>query len=55
MKPLGDIIKSALSPIVKGTTYEHCEECEKRKKSINNWWTNLVIRVKQLVKNGRRS
>jgi len=49
MKPPGDIIKSLLAPFVKGTRFDGCEPCEKRRLAINNFWTRLTNRIKAIL------
>lgn len=39
---LGTIIKTILSPFVKNTKFDGCEECAKREAALNNWWTSLI-------------
>ena len=44
----GDIIADVLKPFVKGTKYEDCEDCRRRKNKINKFFTNLIESVKGL-------
>lgn len=50
MKLPGDMIEDALKPIVKGTKWEGCEACKRRKKKINNFFTIIIEWVKGLTK-----
>lgn len=34
---LGDFVKKFLKPFVKGTKFENCDECEKRRIVLNKW------------------
>lgn len=44
----GDIIAAVLKPFVKGTKYENCEDCRRRKDKINRFFTNLIEYAKGL-------
>jgi hypothetical protein len=46
----GDMIETALKPLVKGTKFEGCEKCKKRKKAINKFFTSTTDWVIGLFK-----
>jgi hypothetical protein len=38
----GDMIAAFLKPFVKGTKYEDCDRCKRRKEAINKAFTSAI-------------
>lgn len=46
---LGDFVKRVLSPFVKGTKFEGCDECEERRKKLNKFSDWVVLWANKLT------
>lgn len=45
---LGDLAKKILSPFVKGTKYENCDDCEERRLKWNSFSDRVVAFVNKI-------